>query len=237
MLDKTSLTGTNSLLSLLPKKLNTLITEQCDTIQMNFGDVLCVAGQKLQQVYFPLSGFISLVAHPDQNKLLEMGMIGSEGMLGSTLVLGIRQAPLNAMVQGSGKTLVLSANDFYKLMLEYSALHTLLGRYVYVLLLQLAQNNYCNAVHEVSHRLARWLLMAHDRAHLQSFHLTHQFIANMLGVRRSAISLAAGQFQKKGLIHYSRGTIKVVSRQGLEAESCQCYFTDRQDFSQFLTVK
>lgn len=154
-----------------------------------------------------------------------MGMIGNEGMLGATLALGIDTFPMRGVVQGSGTAMRVEVSQFRRELQQNPALKQALERYLYVLIEQLAQNASCNSFHEVRPRLARWLLMTHDRVEGDCFKLTHLFLAGMLGVRRSAVTIAAGELQERRLISYSRGQIRVLNRRGLEAASCECYAT------------
>lgn len=172
---------------------------------------------------FPLSGVISLAATIHGHEPLEVGMIGNEGVLGATLALGIGAAPLRGVVQGPGTALRMTASQLRRGLHDGPGLLRTLNRYLYVFVTQLSQTAACTQFHDVETRLVRWLLMTHDRAHADHFHLTHQFLADMLGVRRSAVTIAAGALQKRGLIHYRRGEITVLSRSGLEAASCECY--------------
>ncbi len=185
--------------------------------------VLGQPGINLHHVYFPLSGSISLVCAVDEHAPQEVGLIGNEGMLGATVALGVRESPLSVVVQGPGVALRMSINDYRRSLRENPAMHSMLGRYLYVLLVQLSQTVACSRFHEVDERLACWLLMTHDRANSDHFHLTHQHLANMLGVQRSAVTIAAGGLQKHGLISYSRGDISILDRAGMEAASCICY--------------
>ena len=163
---------------------------------------------------------------------LEMGLIGNEGMLGATLVLGTRAMPLRATVQGSGTAVRLATARFQRRFRDSPALVRRLKRHLYVLLAQLSRTAACTRFHDVEARLARWLLMTHDRAHGDQFNLTHQFLAGMLGVRRSGITVAAGDLQRRDLIRYTRGTIEVLDRKGLEAASCECYRAVVEDYAQ-----
>lgn len=214
----------NRLLERLPPLQRRQLLAQCTLVQLQFGEVLCEANTDIQHVYFPLTGFISLIARVSNGQQpIEMGMIGHEGMLGATLVLGVNVSPLHALVQGSGSALRISAAAFRQQLQASPAVKQNFDTYLYVLIEQLAQNAACNCFHEVLARLARWLLMTHDRAPENHFHLTHLFLAQMLGVRRSAVSIAANQLRQQKLIRYSRGKITVLSRAGLEAASCGCY--------------
>jgi CRP-like cAMP-binding protein len=225
----------NELLDRLPAKQRAHILASCEIVEVEFGEVLCEAGQTLIHVYFPLTAFISLVIGVDEHPPLEMGLIGSEGMLGGTLILGVRKAPLKALVQGPGRILRMRVALFIDALGENEALRPLLGRYQFVLLRQLAQTVACTRFHEVNARLVRWLLMTHDRAHADHFHLTHQFLANMLGVQRSAVTIAAGVLQQQELIQYARGEISVTNRKGLEALSCECYAIESADYQRLIS--
>jgi hypothetical protein len=164
-----------------------------------------------------------------------MRLVGNEGMLGVTLVLGVNTTPLRGVVQGSGSALRMSAGKFRRALAVSPVLLRKLNRYLYVLMAQLSQVAGCNRFHEVQSRLAYWLLMTHDRAHADHFHLTHQFLADMLGVQRSAVTIAAGALQRMQLISYTRGEINILSRSGLEGASCECYDAVIQDYAQLLT--
>lgn len=224
----------NQLIENLPRVQRKRILEQCTTVNLVFGEILCSAGLPLEHVYFPLTGFISRVTPLEGYEPLEVGMIGSEGMLGATLALGIEAAPIRAVVQGSGMALQMTAAQFHHQLQRSPDLKRTLDGYLYVLIEQLAQTAACNSVHEVIARLARWLLMTHDRAHDDTFELTHLFLANMLGVRRSAVSIAAGKLQRRKIIRYARGRIGVTSRQGLESAACECYSADLRTYDRHL---
>ncbi len=213
----------NGLLALLPQRERARLLAACEPVELVFGTVLCEAGERYEHAYFPLTGFISLVTKLAGHRPLEMGLIGSEGMLGASLAQGTDQAPMGAVVQGAGSALRLGVVQCQKIVLSSPALQHLMHRYLYVLMKQLSQSSACLSFHEIEPRLARWLLMTHDRAHADCFHLTHEYLADMLGVRRSGITIAAGNLQSRGLIHYRRGEITVVDRAGLEAASCECY--------------
>jgi CRP-like cAMP-binding protein len=185
-------------------------------------------------VYFPLSAFISLVDTAGNHTPLEMGIIGNEGMLGASLILGTDEAPLRAIVQGKGTALRLTVAQLKRRVRASPALLGIMQRYLYVISAQLARSITCIHFHELEPRLARWLLLTHDRAHADHFHLTHEYLAGMLGVRRSGVTVAAGALQRRSLIRYTRGDISIVNRKGLEAASCECYQASLTAYRQLL---
>ena len=221
---------TNKLIAGIPSKDRARLLANCEQVDLVFGDRLSEADKPIKHVYFPLVGFISLVAALDGHQPLEMGLVGNEGMLGVTLKLGIQTAPMRAVVQGTGTALRMTGSDFTRLVGRSPAMYRILDRYLYVLMAQLTRSSACTRFHEIQPRLARWLLMTHDRAHADHFHLTHEFLADMLGVRRSGVSIAAGALQLRNLIGYSRGEIRILNRKGLESASCECYDAMLRDY-------
>lgn len=213
----------NMLVDVLPSWQRSQFLAQCEMVKIQFGECLSEKTQSIRYVYVPLTGFASLVISLDGRKPLELNMIGSEGMLGAELVLGTTVAPYTSVVQGSGTALRMGVSEFSSQLDSSPELRRICKLYVHVLVEQLAQSIACNCFHDVSRRLARWLLMTHDRAHGEELELTHAFLATMLGVRRSAVTIAAGNLQRKNLISYSRGQVRVLSRGGLEEISCECY--------------
>jgi CRP-like cAMP-binding protein len=213
----------NRLLAALPRKDFRRIVSLCDRIELAFADVLFEPGDRIRHVYFPADGFVSLGAPVDGHPSLEVGLIGNEGMLGVPLLLGIDISPLRALVRGSGTALRMDAATFHRELGRCLALRRSLNRYLYALMAQFAQTVACTRFHPLGERLARWLLMTHDRAHSNRFHLTHEFLAEMLGVRRVGVTKAAGVMQRGKLISYRRGHITILDRKGLEGVSCGCY--------------
>lgn len=221
----------NHLIERLPRADRIRLLALCEPVELNFGDILCQPDVPYPGVYFPRSGFISLVGTASGHPPLEMGLVGTEGMLGATMALGVEKVPLMAVVQGNGSAWRIEPRSFRRELQASKSLHLAIDRYLYVLIAQLAQSALCARFHEVEPRLARWLLMTHDRAHADHFHLTHQFLADMLGVQRSAVTIAAGTLQRRQCIHYSRGEINILSRSALEAASCECYDAGNLDYS------
>ncbi|SNY49377.1 cAMP-binding domain of CRP or a regulatory subunit of cAMP-dependent protein kinases [Arsukibacterium tuosuense] len=225
---------TNHLLNLLSNTERQQLLLHCDVVELHFADILCEPHQPYRYLYFPLSGFISLLTKLDGHKPLELGLIGNEGMLGVTLALGVNDTPMQAVVQGKGTAWRIEIADLQQCLLQCPHLQHILQQYLYVHLTQLAQSAACAHFHELSPRLARWLLMSHDRAHSSSFYLTHKFLADMLGVRRSGITVAAGIMQEQQLISYSRGMITILNRKALQSMSCECYKAGKDDYRSLL---
>lgn len=224
----------NLLLSRLRPADRRAFVDRCEPVELEFGQILAEPDKPLSHVYFPLTGFISLLVPADGHTALEVGLVGSEGMLGATILLGIDLAPMHALVQGSGSALRMTMSRFIKEVDARPALRATLLRYCYVVHRQLAQTAACTHYHSVETRLARWLLMTQDRAGGASLQLTQEFLAQMLGVRRVGVTHAAGALQRRKLIGYHRGEVVVVNRRGLEAASCRCYGEDRRLYDRSL---
>jgi len=213
----------NRLLAALPDKDRGRVLGHCDQVELEAGAVLHEAGASQRHVYFPTGGFVSLVSPVNSKAGLEVALIGNEGMVGIAAVLGVAVSPLRHLVHGAGSALRLSVASFRSALELSPALRHRLNLYVYVKIHQMAQTAACTRFHLVEERLARLLLMAHDRSPSNTCHATHEFLASMLGVRRAGITNAATSLQKLGLIRYSRGNITILNRRGLENRSCGCY--------------
>lgn len=224
----------NRLIESLPPRVRDRLLRSAVNVELSTGAVLYDAGTALSHAYFPRSGFISLMTIVDAHQPLELALIGNEGMLGATVLLDVGTVPMRSVVQGNGSAWRLTATQFRRELDASASLTRTLRRYLYLSILQLAQNSACQSFHRVDARLARWLLMTHDRSHTDHFQLTHAFLADMLGVRRSAVTVAAGALQRRNIIRYSRGEIKVLARDKLEAESCSCYASSVKAYAQWL---
>jgi CRP-like cAMP-binding protein len=222
------------LIESLPGNSRSRLLAICEPVELAMGEILGEVDTATQYVYFPTVGFISLVTAVKGRPTLEVGMVGREGMLGTQLVLGVDSAPLHAVVQGAGTAWRIGAAGFSKELARSPALQRALNRYVFVTMTQLASSAFCLRFHQIGQRLARWLLMTQDRAHSDSFRITHEFLAYMLGVRRVGITTAACVLQREGLIKYSRGKIQVLNRRGLKASACSCYAADREAYLKVL---
>lgn len=224
----------NHLIELLPRTDRRRLLAICEPVELVLSDVLSERGTRTRRVYFPIDSTISLVTPIDGKPVLEVGMVGSEGMVGAELVLGVATTPLHAVVQGPGRAWRIPTAPFRKELARSSALQRCLNRYVYVLMSQFAVSAACLRFHLIGPRLARWLLMTDDRARSDAFLVTHEFLAYMLGVRRVGITVAAGALQRAGLIEYRRGKLTVLNRRGLEAAACGCYATDQKSYAELL---
>ena len=224
----------NRLLDALPASELGRMLEGCESVQLVFADVLYTPGERLKHVYFPIRSFISMVMPLLDSTSLEVGLIGNEGMFGIPLALGVDVSPVRAVVQGGGRAFRMDAEFFCRELEHSQALQGGINRYVFVQLSQLAQTAACTRFHVVEARLARWLLMTQDRAHADTFRVTQEFLALMLGVRRVGVTKAARSLQERNLIHYNRGDVTILDRRGLKAASCECYKADRESYDRVL---
>ena len=226
--------ATNRLLSALPPRDREHLLANCEEIELNFGEVLYRPGEPISYVYFPTGSYISLVTAINGAAGLEVRLTGNEGMLGITLILGVDVSPFHTMVLGAGPALRMVAPSFLRELEQSPALQLNLKRYLYVSISQLAQTAACTRFHVVEDRLASWLLMTQDRAHSDHFHVTHELMANMLGVRRVGITKAANSLLKQKLISYRRGDVTILDRIGLETVSCGCYRIDKETYKRLM---
>ena len=215
--------GVNRLLATLTTKEYKRLLPKLKTVTLVLGEVLYEPGAVIKYVYFPNDSIISLISELSENSLLEVGMVGNEGMAGLAVFMGVNSSSTRALVQGAGTAMRMSSAAVRTEASQLGNFHHLLHRYSHSLLTQVSQSSACNRFHLVDARLARWLLMTKDRLGAEEFPLTQEFLSTMLGVRREGVSKAAGALQAAKLIRYSRGMITILNSRGLEAKSCQCY--------------
>jgi len=221
----------NLLIKKLPKSERKELLDKCEPFELVLSEELSVRDEPLSHAYFPRSGFISLVIDVDAYPELEVGMAGRESMLGAELVLGLAPTPWRALVQGAGKSWRIKVGALRKILDTSPALRQVMQTSLLVRLHQQTLAAGCERFHKVGPRLARWLLMSQDRAKTDTFRVTQEFLALMLGVRRVSVTVAASEFQKSGLISYRRGELTVQDRAGLKAQACSCYDADRRLFA------
>ena len=224
----------NRLIEGLPRRDRARLLARCTAYDLVLSEVLCEPGEPMSHVYFPTEGFISLLTVASGTHGLEVGMVGSEGLLGAHVILGVATAPQRALVQGAGSALRIEWRACRAELAQSPALQRVLGRYVYVVMVQQASAAACLRYHAIGPRLARWLLMSQDRARSETFPITQEFLAYMLGVRRVGVTQAAGALQRAGLVEYHRGILSVLDRVGLEAAACGCYAEDRHGYAALL---
>jgi CRP-like cAMP-binding protein len=213
----------NQILLGLPSKETDLIFAALEFVQLRTQDVLHEAAEPISHGYFIDSGLASFLSVMSSGKTVEVGLSGKEGFVGLPLIVGLKTSPSRVVAQVAGAAFRMRAADLTALLPRCPQLETQLQRFAQVMMMQAAQVAACNRIHEVEERLARWLLMSQDRLGGDRVPLTQEFLAHMLGTRRASVTVAAGILQKAGLIKYTRGEVSVVSRQGLEDASCECY--------------
>jgi CRP-like cAMP-binding protein len=213
----------NRLLAALPPADMALLVPHLKDFPLIRGGVLQEQGDRIDQVYFTHDGMISLLTVMQQGDAIETATVGREGAVGSLAGLGPRRSHTRAVVQVAGIASRIAAPRFRKIAEESQAVRDIIVRYGEMLLIQVQQTAACNALHDVEERLSRWLLQARDRVDGNTIRLTHEFLSQMLGVRRPTVTVVARMLQDAGLIRYHRGHIEIINRPGLEARACECY--------------
>jgi CRP-like cAMP-binding protein len=224
----------NRLLAALPPADFAALADHLQPAELELKQVLYEPGQKIQTIHVPEGGMVSHVIPLENGHGVEVGLAGREGLVGLPGVLGAERATTEAMVQMEGPAWRIRADELRAAFERSAPLRVLLLRYVQAFHAQVAQTAACNAQHMVDVRLARWLLMQHDRAEQDEFPMTHEFLALMLGTRRPSISVAAGVLQKSGAVRYVHGRVTVLDRAGLEAAACECYGVVREQSDELL---
>lgn len=204
------------------------LSAHLERVELPFGTVLYERDAAIEHVYFPSDGMVSLVAMAEDGDGVEVGLIGPDSMVGMQLVLGSAISPVQAIVQGGGSGMRMSAERLLAELKRNPTLRRLLEQSIYVSMSTAMQIAVCNKAHLLSARLARWLLMVRDRLGRDEFTLTQEFLAEMLGVRRAGVTEAAGALQKRKLISYVRGRIKMLDVDGVGAAACSCYAVIRK---------
>jgi CRP-like cAMP-binding protein len=199
------------------------VVSRLEFVRLKLHLVLHEAGETIKSGYFINAGLMSILAVQPDGKTVEVGLIGKEGFVGLPLLVGYTNSPTRIMVQGDGTAYRCDAETLKQLLGRFPELERQLHRFTQQLSMQAMQIAACNRLHEVQERLARWILMSQDRVLSSALPLTQEFLAQMLGTRRSSVTVAAGALQKAGLISYTRGSVKILNRRKLQAVACDCY--------------
>ena len=223
--------GENRLLAGLPAATGDALRPYLEAVSCAFKDVVYRPNEPISHVVFPRTGVISLLSMGDEGgQMVEVATVGNEGFVGLPVFLGADSTPGMAISQVPGESLRMTAAAFRDAVARDAALAAALNRSTLALFTQIAQSSFCNRAHPMEQRCARWLLMTQDRVDSPTFPLTHEFLAQMLGVRRATVTEAMGPLQEAGLIGYARGIVRVVDRDGLEAAACECYRIIRDEY-------
>lgn len=222
------------MLAALPEDEFTRLKSSLEPVSLRLGEVIYESGEQLDHVYFPTTAIISLLYIMENGSTAEIGMAGNDGLVGVALFMGGSTTPNRAIVQSAGNAFRLRSKALqFEFHLGGEFQKTLL-RYTQYLMTQISQTAVCNRLHSVEQQLCRWLLINHDLLQTNKLVMTHDLIANMLGVRREGVSIAAGNLQRKGFIKYVRGTITMLDRKGLENNACECYKVVKEEYDRLL---
>src|ERR1700675_4171943 len=221
----------NHLLGALPRKDYQNLLPFLEPVKLAFGETLYESRDQIRHVYFPVDCFVSMLTTVDAGRAAEVGLIGSEGMIGIPMALGVAVSPFRAVVQGGGTAMRLKTADFRRHFSTSAALKREVFLFTHLLMIQIAQTAACNRFHVMTQRMARWLLMTHDRVSSNEFRITQEFLALMLGVRRVGVSVAMSALRDRKVIAYRRGIITILDQGGLVAAACGCYKTVKDTYS------
>lgn len=213
----------NHLLAALPADEFARLKPDLQPVSLSLGEVLYESGDKMTHIYFPTTAIISLLYIMENGATAEIGIAGNNGLIGIALFMGGETTSNRAVVQSAGKAVRMKAKELQTAFALGGVFQSILLRYTQSLMTQISQTAVCNRLHSVEQQLCRWLLINHDQLQTDKLVMTHDLIANMLGVRRTGVSIAAGNLQRQGLIKYVRGTITMLDRESLEAAACECY--------------
>ena len=224
----------NHLLAVLPDEEKARIFPKLELVPMPLGEAVCEPGIPMHYVYFPTTSIVSLLYVMEDGASAEIAVVGNEGIVGISVFMGGETTTSRAVVQSAGHAYRLKGQLLKDAFFRAGPMQLLLLRYTQALLTQMAQTAVCNRHHSVDQQLCRWLLLSLDRLPTNKLIMTQELIANMLGVRREGVTESAGNLQRAGLIHYSRGRITVLDRPGLEARVCECYQVVKKEFDRLL---
>ena len=224
----------NRLLAALSREDYQKLAPQMEYVSFSLGEVVYEFGGRLDYVFFPTTSIISLLYTMENGSSAEMGLTGNDGVVGIALFMGGGTMPNRAVVQSGGLAIRMKAKVLQNEFSRGGKFQRLLLRYTQALITQISQTAVCNRLHSVEQQLCRWLLLSHDRVPGDDLIMTQELIADMLGVRREGVTVAAGRLQDAGAISYVRGHIKILDRKGLEETVCECYKVVRDEFDRLL---
>jgi CRP-like cAMP-binding protein len=213
----------NRLLAALPAEDYQRLEPSLKTVTFSLGEVIYESQGHMEYVYFPTTSHVSLLYTMINGSTAEVGLVGDEGLVGIALFMGGDTTPNRAIVQGAGDAFRMSAAAMQEEFKRGGEFQIALLRYTQALITQISQTAVCNRLHTAEQRLCRWMLMTHDRTHRDELQMTHEFISNMLGIQREAVSVSAHRLKDKGAISYARGQVKILDRRILEHSACECY--------------
>jgi CRP-like cAMP-binding protein len=218
----------NNILAAIPEEEYLTVRSHLELVHLDTYQVLQDPGAKIEFAFFLNSGLASLLVVTTDARSVEVGVVGKDGFVGAPLTVGMRETSQRAVVQIAGEAFRVKSQALENILIEAPRLRQHMNRYVVVQGLQVAQLAACNRLHEIEQRLARWLLMTQDRLGEDSIPVTHDLLAQMLGSGRPSVTVAAGMLQRASLIEYTRGAVRILNRQGLEAAACECYAAIRK---------
>jgi CRP-like cAMP-binding protein len=228
----------NRLLAGLPPREYRRLLPKLQTVSLSLKERIYESLRRIDYVYFPLNGVVSIVAFMNDGTGVEVATVGNEGMVGLPVFLGAEKTPLVAFQQMPGESMRMESEDFTKEIKRNGPLTAILHLYTQVFLVQIAQGNACNRAHSIAQRCARWLLMTHDRVgRRQRFPITQEFLGQMLGVRRAGVSEVASALRRDKLIDYKRGIIHILNRKGLEKRTCECYWVIKNEIDRSISKR
>ncbi|MEH1903268.1 MAG: Crp/Fnr family transcriptional regulator [Nostoc sp.] len=227
----------NKLLAAMPASDYQRLVPHLKLVSLEIPQILYQAGEPITHVYFPDKSMVSIVTTMEDGSTAEVGIVSNEGMVGIPVILGNKSTTTTSFVQISGAAMQMNADVLKAEFNAGGAIQTLLLHYVQAVYSELAQTAACNRLHTLEERLARWLLTVSERLESEDFPLTQEFIAQILGVRRSGVTVAASTLSRAGMISYHRGHINILNREDLEATSCECYRVIQNEFARLLGMK
>lgn len=224
----------NHLLAALPPDVLARIVPHLESVSLELGHVLYESGDRMTHIYFPSTAIISLLYIMQNGGTAEIGIAGNNGLIGVALFMGGETTSNRAVVQSAGNAIRMQADDLRREFKRGGVFQDILLRYTQSLMTQISQTAVCNRLHTVAQQLCRWLLINHDQLPADQLVMTHELIANMLGVRREGVTVAAGFLQEQGYITYFRGTVTILDRKGLEVICCECYKVVSDEYDRLL---